>query len=214
MRGIDRVIAVILLVGAVGGAAAFARHSGNDLAGPGVPLSAPPLQHVGPPGSVLVAPSPVQARVRRANVIPAHRVTVLQATLRRPVRAAQPQPGAQAPVSKPASSQPAPLQPGPAPAAPTPPPELRALAVVQPAPAAQPEPVKRKGKGHGHAWGQFRHDDPAPEPEAQAPPPADVPVVLPPADEPSSDQPGDENGDEHGHGFGHDKGGGPKQSGD
>src|SRR4030081_1668074 len=71
MRGIDRVIAVILLVGAVGGAAAFARQSGNEPASQGVALSMPPLQHVESPGTFFIAP-----RLTSPNRAPARRVTL------------------------------------------------------------------------------------------------------------------------------------------
>ena len=63
MSGIDRVLAGILLVGAVGGTAAFARHSGSDPSAPAVSLTAPPLQHVDAPGTVLFAHTPAPLRV-------------------------------------------------------------------------------------------------------------------------------------------------------
>jgi hypothetical protein len=56
MRGVERVLAAILLLAAVGGAAVFARQSGSGLAG-AVHLAAPPDQHLAAPGSVLVAPT-------------------------------------------------------------------------------------------------------------------------------------------------------------
>jgi hypothetical protein len=56
MRGIERVLAAILLLTAVGGAAVFARQSGSGLAG-AIHLAAPPEQHLGAPGSVLIAPT-------------------------------------------------------------------------------------------------------------------------------------------------------------
>ena len=68
MRGIDRVLAVILLLGSVGGAAAFARHSGNDSTAPIVGLAAPPQQHVTDPGTVLMAPTPAPRRVKPVRV--------------------------------------------------------------------------------------------------------------------------------------------------
>src|ERR1700674_1108838 len=70
MRGIDRVLAVILLAGAVGGAAAFARHSGSDSAARVVHLAVPPLQHVEAPETVLIAPPPAPTRVKPATVAP------------------------------------------------------------------------------------------------------------------------------------------------
>src|SRR5712672_2235512 len=56
MRGIERVLTAILLLAAVGGAAVFARQSGSGLAG-AIHLAAPPEQHLGAPGSVLIAPT-------------------------------------------------------------------------------------------------------------------------------------------------------------
>ena len=89
MRGIDRVLAVILLLGAVGGAAAFARHSGSDSAARTVDLAAPPLQHVRAPGTILIAPTPAPRRVKPVTVAPARRVTLPQTTLQRPVQAVE-----------------------------------------------------------------------------------------------------------------------------
>jgi hypothetical protein len=209
MRGIDRVIAVLLLVGAVGGAAAFARQSGIEATPPGVVLATPPFQHVEAPGTFFIAPrltSPPTVR-------PAHRATLPQVTLQRPVQAVQAahaQKQAQPPVpnAAPAETAPPPVQ------APIQAPEpQRALAVAQPAPAVQPEPAAAKGKGHGHAWGHLKHDDLAPAPETPVPA-TDVPVVAPPADASNTDEQGNGDRNDHGHGSGHDKGGGPKHSGD
>src|SRR4051812_15766987 len=86
MRGIDRVLAVLLLLGAVGGAAAFARQSGSESASPGVDLAAPPLQHVAAPGTFFIAPK----LVRPVRVPPARPVTTPQATPRPSARAVQP----------------------------------------------------------------------------------------------------------------------------
>src|SRR5438067_1421047 len=91
MRGIDRVLIVILFLAGVGGAAAFARHSGSDSAARGVPLAAPPSQHLEAPGAILVAPTPALSRVKPAKVAPARPVAFAPATVWRPVRAVQPQ---------------------------------------------------------------------------------------------------------------------------
>ena len=228
MRGIDRVLAVILLLGAVGGAAAFARQSGSESASRGVYLAAPPLQHVEAPGSFFIAPRLISP----AKVAPPRRVTIPQAAPRPPSRAVQPQsppqpPVAQPPVAQPPAAPPAPaaVQAPPAPVqtpAPAPvqtPEPPRALAAVA-TPAADSPDGKNKSKGHGHAWGHIKHDDSAPPPEAPVAP-TDVPVVPPSADEQSGDEHGNgndghgnDNGNDHGHGSGHDKGGGPKHSGD
>src|ERR1700758_505268 len=58
MRGIERVLAAVLLIGAVAGAAVFASHSGSSPAEAPVRLAAPPEQHVSGPGAVLIAPTP------------------------------------------------------------------------------------------------------------------------------------------------------------
>jgi hypothetical protein len=209
MRGIDRLIAVFLLAGAVGGAAAFARQSGNEAASQGVALSTPPLQHVESPGAFFIAPrliSPVK-------LAPARRVALAQVTLRRPVQAVKAERLVVPPVPRqapaPVVTAPPPVQ---APPAPAPMPEpARALAIAQPAPVVQPEPAKVKDEGHGHAWGHVEHAEPTPAPEIPAAATtAEVPVVLPPADDSSSDT----QGNDHGHGSGHDKFGGPKHSGD
>ena len=212
MRGIDRVIAVLLLVGAVGGAAAFARQSGIESTSRGVELSAPPLQHIPAPGTFFIAPRLTSP----AKVARAQRVTIPQTTLQRPVQAVQAQRRVQPPAPKqapaPVATARPPVQAPQAPAPTSEPP--RALAIAQPAPVVQPEPVKVKGKGHGHGWGHLKHDDSAPTPETPAPPTADLPVVPPPAADASGDETGNDDGNEHGHGSGHDKGGGPKHSGD
>jgi hypothetical protein len=212
MRGIDRVLAVFLLVGAVGGAAAFARQSGNESASQGVALSTPPLQHVESPGAFFIAPR----LTRPAKGAPARRVTLPQATLRGPVQAVKAQrlvvPPAPKQAPAPVVTAPPPVQAPPAPA-PTPEPP-RALASAQPAPVVQPEPVKVKVNGHGHGSGHAKHDEPNPAPEVPASPTVDVPVVLPSADDSSSDEHGTGGGNDHGHGSGHDQAGGPKHSGD
>ena len=227
MRGIDRVLAVILLLGAVGGAAAFARQSGSESASRSVDLAAPPLQHVEAPGTFFIAPRLISP----AKVAPAHRVTIPQATPRLPARAVQPQSRPQPPVAQPPAAPPAPaaVQAPPAPvqtSAPAPvqtPEPPRVLAAVA-TPAADSHDGKNKGEGHGHAWGHLKHDDSAPPPEASVAP-TDVPVVPPSSDDQSGDEHGNGNdghgndngngnGNDHGHGSGHDENGGPKHSGD
>jgi hypothetical protein len=229
MRGIDRVLAVVLLLGAVGGAAAFARHSGSDSTARTVDLAAPPLQHVTAPGTVVIAPTPAPTRVKPAKVAPALRVTLPQATLQRPVQAVQAQkrvqPAEPKPAPVPVETAPPPIQAPAAPPVPTPPappvqapapppvqtPEPpRALALAQPTPV-QPDPMP--GKDHGHGWGHLKHDDAAPTPETPGQPAADLPAGAPTSDS-SGDQAGNGNGDEQGHGSGHDQNGGSEHSGD
>jgi hypothetical protein len=207
MRGIDRVIAVLLLVGAVGGAAAFARQSGIEATPPGVVLAAPPLQHVEGPGTFFIAPR----LTRPAKVAPAHRVGLPQPPPRRPVQAVQAMRRVQPPAPRQAAARVDTRPLVPAPQAPIQTPEPpRALAAVQPAPAA-PQPEAVKSGGHGHAWGHLKNDDATPAPDASAPTAQDIPVL---AADSSGDEQGNGDGNDHGHGSGHDKGGGPKHSGD
>jgi len=58
MRGIERVLAAVLLIGAVAGAAVFASHSVSNPGADAVRLAAPPEQHLSGPGAVLIAPTP------------------------------------------------------------------------------------------------------------------------------------------------------------
>jgi hypothetical protein len=224
MRGIDRVLAVLLLLGAVGGAAAFARQSGSESTSPSVALAAPPFQHPEAPGTFFIAPRLVSP----ANVAPAHRatVTIPQAASWTPARPVQPQSPPPPPVAQPpaAPPPPAPVETPPAPQTPAPtaaqtPEPPRVLAAVV-APAAE---GKSKGKGHGHAWGHLKHDDSAPAPEAPVAP-TDVPLVPPSQDDPTVAVHGDGNeghgndngnhgGNGHGDGSGNDKSGGPEDSG-
>jgi outer membrane biosynthesis protein TonB len=219
MRGIDRLLAAILLLGAVAGAAAFARQSGNYSTAQGVDLAAPPLQHVAAPGTFFIAPTPGEPR----KVAPARRVTIPQATPPRSASVVQPPSPPEPPVVEPAPapvpSAPPPVQvPAPPPVPPpAPPPEPpRILAVAQP--AAEPLDGKRKGKGHGHAWGRLKHEEAAPAPDAPAAPappaaPTEVAVAPPPADDSSVGEQENTSGDDNGHGSEHDKGG-SKHSGD
>src|SRR5213082_3284190 len=68
MRGIERFLAAILLAGAVGGAAAFARYAGTEPEPPAFHLSAPPRQHLTIPQTVVEIPLP--ARPSRVTVKP------------------------------------------------------------------------------------------------------------------------------------------------
>ena len=160
MRSIDRFLAGILLAGAVGGAAVFARHSGSDSSAHAVDLAAPPPQHIGAPGTVALpppAPTRVAVRVRgrsqarQAAGKPAQAVTAASASRSTIPQATPPQPVAAVQPRTP-TAIPAPVL--------APQPE-RALAAVQIAPA-QPA-SKGKGHGHGRALGhamQHGHDSP------------------------------------------------------
>jgi hypothetical protein len=200
MRGIDRVLAGIVLVVAVGGAAAFARHSGSDLSAHAVSLTAPPLQHIGAPGSVLFAHTPAPTRVavdvRRRSRRP--QVPVPAATTQPRLVTAVP-PRAPAPTPTPAAT------PKPAPAPVSPPEPSRTLAAV-PLAAVPIAPAQPAGevKGHGRALGhakQHGHSSPPVVDAPAAPAPADAAVVQPP--EPSAVDPA---GPGQGHGWGHTKG--------
>src|SRR4051812_39574850 len=83
MRGIERVLAAILLLAAVGGAAVFARESGSGLAG-AVHLAAPPDQHPAAPGSVLVA---LTASADHSERVPRPAAPPTLAALRQPAGA-------------------------------------------------------------------------------------------------------------------------------
>lgn len=213
MRGIDRVLAVIVLVSAVGGAAAFARQSGSDSSAHAISLPAPPLQHLEAPGSVLFAHTPAPTRVAvdvRGRSQPA------RAPMRAPAGPSPTPAPAPAPAPTPSAPTPAPtpiLTPAPAPAsvpAPVSPPEPpRALTAVPVAPA-QPE---REQRSHGRALGhgkQHGHDQPpvVVAPLAPAPPEAPPEAVADNASpDPSSPDPSG-NGQNHGrgNGWGHTKG--------
>jgi len=135
MSGIDRVLAGIVLVCAVGGAASFARQSGSDSPAQAVILSTPPLQHIAAPGSVLFAHTPRPTRV------------VLEV---RP-RSQRPQAPTRAPAGpiRAPKTQPAPT---PAPKPPLIPQEpSRALAAVPLAPAEPAASVEAHGRALGHA---------------------------------------------------------------
>ncbi len=153
MRGIERVLAAILLLAAVGGAAVFARESGSGLAG-AVHLAAPPEQHLVAPGSVLIAPTASADHSQRVLrlALPALVTTRTalsgKTTLLRPARLVpartQPRTAPQAPTAAPSSPAPTP--------APTPvatptetvaapveaPPRVVASAQPEPAPAPAP----------------------------------------------------------------------------
>jgi hypothetical protein len=177
MSGIDRVLAGIVLVCAVGGAASFARHSGSDSPAQAVGLSTPPLQHIAAPGSVLYTQTPAPTRV---VLEVRHRSQRPQA----PMRAAA------GPIRAP-KAQPAPT---PAPKPPLIPQEAsRALAAVPLAPAAQPA---ASVKAHGRALGHTKQHGHGSRPEADdplEPAPATAEAAL------DSSQPSPADSTGHGH---------------
>jgi hypothetical protein len=198
MRGIDRVLAAIVLVGAVGGAAAFARQSGSDSSAHAVSLPAPPLQHIAAPGSVLFAHTPAPTRVavdvRRRSRRP--QAPVPPATTQPRLVAAVPP---RAPAPTPA------VTPKPAPAPVSPPEPSRTLAAVPLAavPIAPGQPageVKAHGRALGHAK-QHGHSSPPVVDAPAAPAATDTAAVQPP--DPSAADPA---GPGQGHGWGHSKG--------
>jgi hypothetical protein len=137
MRGVERVLAAILLVAAVGGAAVFARQSGSGLV-EAVHLAAPPPQHLAAPGTVLIAPTSSADHSRRVLRLPVSaRMTArpaekAQSTPLRPLTVVQPRSRQQPQAAIPAAA-PAPV------AAPTVTPP-RAIASAQPLPVASPLP--------------------------------------------------------------------------
>jgi hypothetical protein len=202
MRGIERVLAAILLTGAVGGAAAFARFAGTEPRPPGFELSASPHQHLTLPQTVVQIPTSVPTHLRSKPVAPAlprlHFATAVPAD-RAVGTAAAPPETSPAPATAPPAESPAPPPVAPAPAAPAPvapapvapapvaaPPE-RVLAAVQPDPGPPTtSPARRHGrgkaKGHDKQHGKGRDDDAAADPGPPAPPsePADPAAPLPP----------------------------------
>ncbi len=187
MRGIDRVLAGILLVGAVGGAAGFARQSGSDSSGLAVSLTAPPPQHIGAPGSVLFAHTPAPTRVsvdlhRRSRSRSRSRPRIVAAA---PTRAETPKRAA----TRVTASAP---MPKPTPAAVAPPERPRVLAAVPLTPVQlSAEATTTEPNAHGHAFGHVKQHG------RSEPPAADV-SAAPAAPEPA--------GQPQGHGGGPTKG--------
>jgi hypothetical protein len=227
MRGIERFLAAVLLVGAVGGAAAFARYAGTEPAPPAFHFSASPRQHLTIPQTVVQIPVPKAGRVavkpvvaarpllRPAPTVPVHRVVVT------PVRAPEPAPVASPPASPPVQAPapaPAPATPVAAPAAPAPvaapAAPVRTIAAL-PAPVTAPPQTpapKKHGKGAGKAKGHDKHeavqgnegeDDDDDEAGGAVTPPAEQPCAAAPVAQtaPASvPSPTDENGDSQGDG--------------
>jgi len=170
MRGIVRVPAALLLIGAVAGAAVFASHSGSSPSADAVRLAAPPEQHLSGPAAVLIAPTPADRsqglRVVRAApsviTIPAIRqagAAALIAPAKQTVRLRPITPLAPTPVAAP-SPTPVPV---PAPVAPVHAPPVVTGPVVTAAPETPRAPAA---------------SDPLPAPPA---PVADPPTVTTPA---------------------------------
>src|SRR4051794_25857299 len=173
MRAIERFLAAVLLVGAVGGAAAFARYAGTEPAPPAFHFSASPRQHLTIPQTVVQIPLPKAGRVavkpvvaarpplRVAPTVPARPVVVTPVSTPEPAPAtpAPPASPVQAPTPAPAPPVAAPAAPAPvaAPAAPVR--DLAAVPAAVPAPAETPAaPAPRKhGHGAGKAKGHDKH---------------------------------------------------------
>jgi hypothetical protein len=213
MRGIDRFLAAVLLAGAVGGVAAFARHAGSEPAPHAFHLTAAPRQHVTVPETVVEIALPARARGMARPVVrlmppavatatvPAHGIVVPQVTTQRPVHVADPVASA-TPAPEPAPAiTPAPLRPVAAPAVPAPvtvppqeAPRVLAAAVSGRHQERGQEKEKHTGKGHDAAVPVEGPGVPAPVDQAQ-------PAPVEPA--PSSES--DESGDGDGHGPDHHK---------
>jgi hypothetical protein len=202
MSRIDRVLAGILLAGAVGGVAAFARQSGSDSSALAVSLTAPPLQHIGAPGTVLFAHTPPPIRVavdvRRRNR-PRHAPTTVT----------PPMPVAAVPLRTQAPKPAATPTPKPAPAPVSPPEPQRVLAAVltpvqpiteAPAIEAPATEAKARGRALGHTK-QHGHSAPTVA-DAPAVPAATDTAVVQQSLEPTPIDPG---GPAQGHGLGHTK---------
>src|SRR2546421_4639459 len=118
MRGIERFLAAILLVGAIGGAAALARYAGTEPAPPAFHVTASPRQHLTIPQTVVEIPLPKPIRVAIRRVVgkrPPPRFAApgsacpVAGTPVTPPQAppASPQPPVQAPAPAPAPAAPA-----------------------------------------------------------------------------------------------------------
>jgi hypothetical protein len=234
MRGIERVLAAVLLMGAVGGAAAFARYAGTEPAPPAFEISASPRQHLTLPQTVVQIPLPAPRHVvvtrpapSRPHLAfgPAEPSVPAEPPQRTPAPAAAPPveaPPVEAPPVAAPPAQPTPAQPVAAP------PEPRTLA-AEPAPDPAPQPAvpphghRGKAKGHDRAHGgngtrddeQGEQDDQdgaeAAAPPEAAPPAAPVPPATPGAGENDENGEGHGNGDSkdgpaQGHGHGHAQG--------
>lgn len=228
MRGMHRLLAAILLAGALGGLVVFARHLGRVPEPVAVRLSAPPPQHLTAPGAVhapLLVATPaaaafggppvavrplLQARTAPLTLSAAKPLTVPRVTT--PTRHAG------APVAKP--KPPATRIPVPAP----PQEQVRVLAAVPLTPvdtattvATPSTPISstaaKPGNGKGHAYGHVKpQTGKSSSVPAPPPPPASVPaapeppapvVELTPVD-PGSAGSADADADQvvHGHGWG------------
>lgn len=226
MRGIDRLLAAILLAGAVGGVAAFARHAGSEPAPPALYLTAPPRQHVEAPQTVVqipllpgparVAGKPLAGQIQAsapAAPVPARGIVVPQIATQTPVVAAAPAaPATPAPEPVPVAT-PAPLPPVAAPTAPapvaTPAPEAPRVLTVAPPESDTAKSRKHKEHGHGNDKGKGHDKNRGDDEEGNGvTAPVETPSAPAPVDEASpaaaDPTPSDESGD-HGHGSDHQK---------
>jgi hypothetical protein len=231
MRGMHRLLAAILLAGAVGGLVVFARHLGRVPEPVAVRLSAPPPQHLTAPGAVhaplLVTARPTAALRASATAVrpfrhaPAAPLTLSAASPLTVPRVTTPTRHAGAPVSKP--KPPATRTPPPAP----PQEQVRVLADVPLTPVAATTPVStpsapissspaKPGNGKAHAYGHLKQPKAGKSPSVPAQPPATIPappqppapvvqpapaVELTPVDPGSADA-ADADQVVHGHGWG------------
>jgi translation initiation factor IF-2 len=207
MSGIDRVLAAILLVGAVGGTAAFARQIGSDSSAEAVSLTAPPLQHFAAPGSVLFAHTPAPIRVavdvrRRSRHAPTAIRPLFVAAV--PPRTPAPKRAPKRVATRAATAAP---EPAPAPVSPPEPPRVLA-AVLTPAQPATEAPATEApttdAKTHGRALGhvkQHGHNAPTVADAPAAPAATDTAV----AQQPLEPTPIDPGGPAQGNGSGHTK---------
>ena len=167
MRGIERLLAAMALMAALGGTAAVARHlAGGGTDAQPVSLAAPPQQHVHAPRPVW---APLPARVRtlsRPALAAAPAASAPRSSpsvVRRIVvpRVAPMQPPSPTPAAKPDLPAPAPA-PAPAPLAAAPePPRVLASTVPQETVAAGESDVEGDGHhgGHGHQDGHQDDQD-------------------------------------------------------
>jgi hypothetical protein len=220
MRGMHRLLAAILLAGAIGGVVVFTRHLGRVPEPLAVALSAPPPQSLTAPGAVhaplLVTARPDGPFGEKPNAVPARRATTMPPLTRfatKPVKLPRVPPAATAPATAPAPTPAIPPQQEP----------VRVLAVVPLTPVAPASTTAstpttptadQPGHGKGHAYGHAKRPKAAKrvdEPPAPVSQPAPAVVELTPVAGSSAatdTDPGHDHGNGNGNGRGSDSGNG------
>jgi hypothetical protein len=189
-----RLLAAILLAGALGGLVVFGRHLGRVPEPVAVRLSAPPPQHLTAPSAVhapllvtarpVTAPGSAPTALRPLEQAPTTPLTLSAAKPLTVPRVAMPATQPKPPVAKPKSKPKPPAAPAPAP----PQQQVRVLAAVpltpvstvattSSTPPSTPSPTAKHGNGNGHAYGQLKQAKPGKSSSNPVPPPAAVPAA-------------------------------------